>query len=93
MEKLFLENLLPAWRLYEVLARHTDPPVPLPPRTELLALEEAHLQAPFADFLKALRAWALGRSLGDPPLPQARPLEGGSGGALGGRASAPTPSP
>lgn len=78
MEKLFLENLLPAWRLYEVLARHTDPPVPLPPRTELLALEEAHLQAPFADFLKALRAWALGGSLGDPPLPQARPLEGGA---------------
>lgn len=73
-----LKDLLPAWRLYEALARHADPPVPLPPRAELLALEEAHLEAPFPRFLKALRTWALGRGLGDPPLPEARFLENGA---------------
>lgn len=75
MEAPRLSALLPAWRLYEALARRTTPPVSLPPKEELWALETAHLEAPFPHFLQALRTWALGRGLGEPPLVEVRAME------------------
>lgn len=36
------------WRVFEALARHTDPPIPLPERAELLALEEELADKPFS---------------------------------------------
>lgn len=77
MDEPLLSQVLYPWRVYEALARHADPPVPLPPREELLALEAAYLGRPLSHLTQVLRAWALGRGLGDPPLPVARLLEEG----------------
>lgn len=77
MDEPLLFQALHPWRIYEALARHTDPPVPLPPREELLALETEYLNRPLSHLAEALRGWALSRWLGDPPLPMGRFLEGG----------------
>lgn len=77
MDEPLLSQALYPWRVYEALARHADPPVPLPPREELMALEAEYLDRPFSHLMEALRNWALGQGLGDPPLPLGRLLEGG----------------
>lgn len=77
VDEPLVKEALWGWRVFEALARHTDPPVPLPPRTELLALEENLLEEPFSRLKEKLRAWASKRGIDHLALPEVRRSEKG----------------
>lgn len=65
------------WRVFEALARHTDPPIPLPERAELLALEEELTDKPFSRLTDELRRWAWERGIDGLVLPEVEQTEKG----------------